>query len=242
MCCATPSCRRSRSSRRRPATCSAASSSIELLFNYHGIGQQIALSSRSRRTSPCSRRASMVIGSTYPHRHAPGRHPLLAAESAHPLRERRMSTADLSSTPLRPGICPSDLATPSRGGSAHRAPRTAAAPAPHDLPHRRRRDRLLGRLRDLRLPHHAVRPDYDQTATSSLPPVGGLLVRHRPTRARRALARDRRIAADILLVAPLATLLATRARHRARARHGLLPRHGRRDPSAASSTPSWRSR
>ena len=56
------------------------------------------------------------------------------------------------------------------------------------------RRRLLGRLRDLRQPRHAVRPDQLPRHRDLRAPVVDVLVRHRPARPRRLLARARRLA------------------------------------------------
>ena len=85
----------------------------------------------------------------------------------------------------------------------------AAAGALEDLHRRGDPRRLLGLLRDLRLADRARRPVRGQPPGQARRAVRRALVRHRPTRPRRLLARDRRRAQIMLVVAPLATVLGT---------------------------------
>ena len=64
-CCATRCCRRSRWSPRRPATCSAASSSIEMIFNYPGIGQADLPRRDTEGLPACCRAAVLIVGVVY---------------------------------------------------------------------------------------------------------------------------------------------------------------------------------
>ena len=92
-------------------------------------------------------------------------------------------------------------------GGADRPARDARpARALEDVPRRRLVVALLGLLRDLRLAADAARPARAERSVAPGPAELGALVRHRPARPRRLLARDRR-RADMLSVAPLATLL-----------------------------------
>ncbi len=119
-----------------------------------------------------------------PRRHAHRRPPLRAAQPAHPLRERRVSTARLADADRRPG----------RGASGSLASACVCCCA-------RRLDRrraiviafwiFCALLPAARLP---VRPDLRQPLRAEPAAELGASVRHRHERSRRLLARARRLA------------------------------------------------
>ena len=160
---------------------------IEFLFNYQGLGL-MTLKAAEQKDFTLLTAGVLVVGVVYLLRDARRRHHVRAAQPAHPLRGGRVSTAAAPAPAL---------------GGERRTARAAPAPARGARASSSARDHpLLGRVRDPRRSRITpFDPLFDQTADLSAGAVERALLRHRPPRPRRLLARARRLARHPL-VAP----------------------------------------
>ena len=162
---------------------------------------------RSRRTSRCSRRR--------PRRRRSSTSCTLVADLLYSLLNPRIRSGARSRErrrrprPRSPGRAVTGALGEPRD-DAGRAPGAPPAPAAlEDLHRRRDHRRLLGAAARSSAALVPARPVRDEPAQRPGGADARALVRHRPARARRLLARASPGARDILIVAPAATLLGT---------------------------------